>query len=291
MKKQTILLSGFATLACFVAVQGRSQTAVPLSSELIRDGVYWVKGGSGANTGIVIGRQEVLVIDAKMTAESARAVQAEIRKLTSAPVKTVVLTHSDGDHVNGLSGYAKGTRIVAHANTRKDMEAAFADPKMSSLVPYLPNETVEGHRNLDIGGVQVSLLHFGPAHTRGDLVVYLPQKRIAFLGDLVFIGRDPLIHRHKGGSSLGLVRTLKEILALDADTFVAGHAAPLKKADIQGLLSSIEEKQAKVKALIQQGRSLKEVETALGAAPAPAGKAQRRPGFVEILYQDLGGKM
>jgi glyoxylase-like metal-dependent hydrolase (beta-lactamase superfamily II) len=238
----------------------------------------------------VIGRRQVLVIDAKMNAESAQAVQAEIRKLTAAPIRTIVLTHSDGDHVNGLSGYPKDLRIVAHPNTRKDMEAAFADPKMSGLVPYLPNETVEGNSKLDIGGVQVSLLHFGPAHTQGDLVVYLPQKKIAFLGDLVFIGRDPLIHRHKGGTSLGLVRTLKEILALDADTFIAGHTAPLKKSDIQGLLSSIEEKQAKIRALIQQGRSLEEIKTAMGVAPAPSGGAQRRPGYIEILYQDLVGK-
>ncbi|MCC6861042.1 MAG: MBL fold metallo-hydrolase [Bryobacterales bacterium] len=290
MRSVSLLWLACAALWLACAAAAWPQASPPLRVERIAEGVYWMQGGSGANTGVVIGRGEAAAIDAKTDAESARAMQAEIRKLTPNPVTTLILTHSDGDHVNGLAGFPRGLRIVAHGNTRKDMESAFSDPKMGGLLPYLPNETVEGSQRLNIGGVRIELLHFGPAHTQGDLVVYLPEKKVVFLGDLAFIGRDPLIHRHKNGTSLGLVRTLKEILALDAGTFIAGHAAPLKKADLQGLLSSIQEKQAKVRSLIQQGRSLEEVRTAFGAAPAPAAGGPRRPGFIEILYQDLGGK-
>jgi len=290
MRSISLLWLACAALWLACAAAAWPQASPPLRVERIAEGVYWMQGGSGANTGVVIGRGEAAAIDAKTDAESARAMQAEIRKLTPNPVTTLILTHSDGDHVNGLAGFPKGLRIVAHGNTRKDMESAFSDPKMGGLLPYLPSETVEGSQRLNIGGVRIELLHFGPAHTQGDLVVYLPEKKVVFLGDLAFIGRDPLIHRHKNGTSLGLVRTLKEILALDAGTFIAGHAAPLKKADLQGLLSSIEEKQAKVRSLIQQGRSLEEVRTAFGAAQAPAAGGPRRPGFIEILYQDLGGK-
>jgi cyclase len=303
MSKGTTLIGSFTMIACFAglvvlpAVQ--AQTTAPskpqqqparLTVEALRDGVYWVSGGGGANTGFVIGKREVVVIDAKMTEESAKEMLAEINKLTTNPLKYVVLTHSDGDHVNGLSAFPKGLTIVAHVNTRRYMEEAFKDPKMSALVPYLPNETLAGGGPLNIEGVQVNLLYFGPAHTSGDLVVHLPDQKIAFLGDLVFVGRDPLIHRHKDGTSLGLVQTLKKILALDADTFVTGHSAPLTKADIRGVLASIEEKQAKVKALIQQGRSLDEVKKAFGLEDRPGQVTQRRPGLIEIIHQELSEK-
>ena len=271
----------------FAVAAAAQQPAVPLSVEPLKGGVYWVKGGSGANTGIIVGRKEVALIDAKMTDESARTVLAEVQKLTSNPVKYMVLTHSDGDHVNGLSGYPKGITVVAHQNARKDMEEAFKNPKMSALEPYLPAKTLAGDGSLDIDGVRVKLLYFGPAHTSGDLIVHFPDLKIAFVGDLAFIGRDPLIHRQKSGTSVGLVQVLKKILALDADTFIAGHAAPLTKADIQGLLSSIEQKQAKVKALVQEGKSLDDVKAAFAPAGAPGQGGPRFPSLAEIIYREI----
>jgi glyoxylase-like metal-dependent hydrolase (beta-lactamase superfamily II) len=261
-----------------------SVTVVP-----VRGGVYLVKGGSGANTGFIVGAKEVIVIDSKMTEESTKAVLAEIRKVTQNPIRCLILTHGDGDHVNGLSGFPKGLPIIAHATTRRDMEAAFKDPKLSALVPYLPNDTNTNGRSLNIAGARVNLLHFGPAHTSGDLVVHLPDQKLAFVGDLLFVGRDPLIHRLKGGNSFGLVQTLNKMLALDADTFLSGHADALTKADIRTLLASIEEKQAKVQALVRQGRSLEEVRAAMGvAAPPGGGTGVRFPSLIEIIYQEVG---
>ena len=169
MAKRIALVAGFVTLASLaVAVAAAVEAAsvpkpqqpqpVPLSAEPLRGGVYWVKGGSGANVGFIIGKKVVIVIDAKMTEESSRAMLVEIQKLTPNPVKYVVLTHSDGDHVNGLAGFPPGLTIVAHENTKRDMEEAFKDPKMSALLPYLPNQTVTGDRPLDIAGVRVKLL-------------------------------------------------------------------------------------------------------------------------------------
>jgi len=299
MRKRVTLSAAFAVIACLgcpAVAAGQAQPApakpqpVPLNLEPLRGGVSWVKGGSGANAGVLIGRKEVVVIDAKMTEDSARAMLAEIQKLTPSSLRYVVLTHSDGDHVNGLSAFPKGVAIVAHANTRKDMEEAFKDPKLSALQPYLPTESISGQRRLDIDGVRAELLYFGPAHTSGDLVVYLPQQKIAFVGDLAFIGRDPLIHGRKGGTSFGLVQVLKKILALDADTFISGHSEPLTKKDIQGLLSSLEERQAKVKALVLEGKSLEEIKAAFGLTETPGQPARRWPSLIEVIHQELTAK-
>ncbi len=301
MPENTSLIGAFFAFTCLgaLAVAAPSQTGpppklqpqtVPLAAVPLRGGIYWFKGGSGANTGLIIGRKEGVVIDAKMTADSAKAMLVEIKKLTPNPLRYVVLTHSDGDHVNGLAGFPSGLTIVAHANTRKDMEAAFQDAKFSALLPYLPNETLTGDRPLRIDGARVNLLYFGPAHTSGDLVVHLPAQRIAFVGDLLFVGRDPLIHGRKGGTSVGLVQNLKKMLALDADTFISGHADPLNKADIRGLLASIEEKQAKVRALIQEGKSLDQIKTTYGLTDAPGQPSQRWPSLIEIIHQELTEK-
>ncbi len=277
------------TLALVAGVAGSlaAQTApAPISVEAVRPGVYFVKGGSGANTGFVVGTKEVVLVDSKMSEEASRAVIAEVRKVTPNPIRAIVLTHGDGDHVNGLGGFPAGVPVIAHEATRRDMEAAFKDPKLSALAPYLPNDTAT--RSISIPGARIDLLHFGPAHTSGDLIVHLPQQKVAFVGDLLFVGRDPLIHRHKGGNSFGLVQTLHKMLALDADLFLSGHADPLTKADIKALAASIEDKQAKVKALVAGGRSLDEVRTAMGvAAPAAGAGAMRFPSLVEVIYQEI----
>jgi glyoxylase-like metal-dependent hydrolase (beta-lactamase superfamily II) len=278
--------NGFVLFVMAGGIVCAQQPPAGLSVVPLQGGVYLVKGGSGANTGFIVGQKEVTVIDSKMTEDSTRAVLAEIAKITPNPVRTIVLTHSDGDHVNGLSGFPKGLSILAHSATRKDMEAAFKDPKMSALAAYLPNQTFDASRTLTVDGVRIELNYFGPAHTSGDLVVYLPQQRIAFVGDLLFVGRDPLIHRQKGGTSFGLVQNLGKMLALDADSFLSGHSDPLIKADIKTLASSIEDKQAKIKALVAEGKPVEEVRSAMGVT----GAAGRFASLADIIYQELTEK-
>jgi glyoxylase-like metal-dependent hydrolase (beta-lactamase superfamily II) len=273
------------------AVQKQAPQSVPLSLVPLKGGLYMVKGGSGANGGLFIGPKEVVVIDAKMTEDATRQELAEIAKLTPLPVSAIVLTHSDGDHVNGLSGFPKGLAIYGHENTKKEMEEAFKDPKMAPLLPYLPNKTIVRSEDLAFDAVPVKLLYFEPAHTAGNIVVFFPSLKIAFIGDLAFTGRDPLIHRQKGGTSFGYARTLKKMIALDAETYIAGHSEPLAKTDLQALLASIEDHQAKVKAMIDAGKSLEDIKKAFGIEEPPAQPGRpRRPGFIEVIYLDLTEK-
>jgi len=287
MTSRMTVIVALATIGCFVFLSVTATAQTPLTAQLLRDGVYWVSGGSGANTGFLVTANEVTVIDAKMTEETAKEVLAEIGKVTSNPVSRIILTHSDGDHVNGLAGYPEGLPIIAHASTSKDMGAALQGQSGNALSEYLPTELLTADRRLNIDGLRVNLLNFGPAHTSGDLIVHLPEQRIAFVGDLVFLGRDPLIHAQKGGTSLGLVETLREMLALDADTYISGHNDPLTKDDIRGLLTSLEERQAKVQAMIEKGNSLEEVKIAFGVTESPQPGGQSRPGLIDIIYRDM----
>lgn len=114
---------------------------------------------------------------------------------------------------------------------------------------------------------------------------------MAFLGDLFFKGRDPLIHRHKNGSSFGAVKTLKEVPKLDGDTFCSGHYDVVGGSDIEELIKSYEEKQAKIKALIQEGRTLEEIKEIFGIEDRPAPPGRRRfISPVEVIYLELTEK-
>src|SRR6202020_513664 len=98
----------------------------PLSVKPLNGDVYWTQGGAGGNTGIIVGKDGVIVVDAKTTPASSKDVQAEIAKITPKPVTTAIITHSDGDHVNGLAAFPDGLTIIAQENCKKEMEAAMA---------------------------------------------------------------------------------------------------------------------------------------------------------------------
>ncbi len=286
-----VFVAGGAALArqAAPAAKPASQAPEPLSAVRIKDHLYWLKGGVMANSGFYVGTNDVTVIDVKMTPEGAKAMLAEIAKITPKPIGTIILTHSDGDHVNGLIAFPAGLRIIASENAKKEMEEAFKDEKMAAYRAYLPTVTFKSGQEFRPEGLPARLYSFGPAHTSGDTVVFFPQERTAFVGDLVFLGRDPLVHRQKGGTSFGLVRSLESILKLEADVFISGHNDPETKAEIRGELISIQDKQAKIKDMIAAGKTLADIQGAFGIEEPPAG-GRRWPSLVEVIYLDITEK-
>ena len=282
------VLSTFASTCVALSQASSSQPSQqppPLSVQQVKGNIYEVKGGSGANAGFFIGDKEVLVVDAKMTPESAKEMLAQINRLTSNPIVYVALTHSDGDHVNGLTGFPNSIRIIAHQETRKYMEEAFQEP---AQIAFLPQITFSQELDLYSGKEKIRFLYFGPAHTSGDAVIYFPEEKVAFVGDLLFLGRDPLIHRNKNGNSFGVVKNLKAILELDVDTFVHGHGDLAGRSDVEDLIKSIEEKQQKIKSLISEGKSLEEIKSIFKVEERPAQPGKPRwMSLVEVIYLEL----
>lgn len=262
--------------------------ATTVTSQKLTSNIYMVRGGV-ANTGFVIGDKGVLVIDANMNAEGTKLTLDEIRKQTSLTVTELILTHSDGDHVNGIGGFPKGIEIISQEQAKREMEAAFKAPELKSLQAYLPGKTFTDKMDLLFGSEKIQLLYFGPSHTSGDAVVFFPVEKLAFVGDLIFKGQDPIIHTEKGGSSTGILQTLKALLDLDADRYIPGHNDVLSKSDIGAEIKNIEDKQSKIKQMIKEGKTLAEVKTALGTVDQPAGNI-RFPSLVEIIYNEFSSK-
>lgn len=267
----------------------------PLMVHQLKPNVYWVEGGGG-NSGVIVGDNGVIVVDAKTTPASGKELLDDIAKITQKPVTTVILTHSDGDHVNGLASFPAGITIIAHENNKAEQEKALAaGGRGAPPAGHLPTKVIAKNKeSLKIDGVKVQVLHWAPAHTSGDLVVYLPDEKIVFTGDIIATQLpDPLIHLEKNGSSEGWITTAKGIVALNADQFVPGHGDVLMKAAIDKRLTDAEAKRAKIKELVAQGKSLDEIKAAVGDQPPAQGRGGRGPAFAsftEVVYRELTKK-
>jgi cyclase len=267
------------------------QQPPPLSVKQLKPDVYWTQGGAGGNTGIILGKDGVIVIDAKTTAVSAKDMLAEIAKITPKPVTTVILTHSDGDHVNGLAAFPAGLTIISQENCKKEMEAS-ASSRNPAPQDRLPNKTVANKENVTINGVKLTLLHYTNAHTSGDLMVYLPEEKIVFTGDIIATNQPyTLIHAEKNGSSEGWIQTVKGLTGLNADTYVPGHGDLQTKAEVQQRLTKVQARREEIKKLVAQGKSLDQVKQALGETDTPpAPGAPQFASFTTVVYNELTKK-
>lgn len=278
--------------------QGQPQ---PLKVMPVKDNVYWTQGGVGSNTGIIVGTDGVILFDPKGSPDSGKDVLAEVAKITKLPVTTVIISHSNPDHTKGLPAYPPGTQIIAQQNAAKDIEAltfymtwtGMGGDRAGSDKPYLPTQTVDTRSVLKINGVNMILLHWAPAHTNGDLVLYLPDQKVAFTGDLFGAG----IHLENNGSSEGMIESLRGLIALDCDTYVRGHAPIGTKADMQKTLDDLVTRRTKIVGLYESGKSLEEAEAAMGEKVVPRAaawmpglkpfRAGRDMNFTEIVYDEM----
>lgn len=296
------LALGAATLAAVVSFDGlaRAQqqqqpvTVTPVTVMKITDNVYWARGGAGSNDGIIVGAPGVIVVDTKTTLDSEREVIAEIAKITPEPVNTAIVTHSDGDHVNGLAAFPSGLTIIAQENCKKEMEAS-ASSRNPAPQDRLPTKTYDKRDHLTIDGVHIRLYHWAPGHTSGDTVVYLPDRKIVFGGDLLVTNRpDTTIHLEKHGSAAGWITNVKGMLALDSDTYLTGHGDRMTKADVQKKLDFIQGKYDKIKAMVAQGKSLDEIKTSFGEPTGPrppnANGTPSAATLTEVIYKEVSKK-
>lgn len=253
----------FIIISILAIAPAIAQDAVSLLK--LADNLYEIRGGRGANGGLFIGDDGVMVIDSKMDRESVDQTLAEIRKLTDKPIRFLVNTHSDGDHVNGNPYFPESVTIVAHENCREEFFLPGRDGSPSmwltpDLMPYMPQVTFNDRLDLYLGRDKVELWYFGIGHTSGDIVVYFPERKVAFIGDQIFMNRVPLIHLHKGGNSHSSVRYLEKMLeTLDAEKFSSGHSDMVGREEISGYINEMKARQSAVTAMIEKSYSLEQV--------------------------------
>ena len=283
MKKLNISVLAAAAALSASAAFAQAPAIQPVMMKQLKPDVWAGLGGSGGNSTIYVGKTGVIVVDAKQTEAGAKDLLAEIAKITPKPVTTVFLTHSDGDHVNGLVAYPASVKVIAHENNKKEQEAAIAAGGRGAPPPdRLPSQVVAKNKETTtIDGVKLELYHWGPAHTSGDLIVYNPQEKVVSTGDIVVTNRaddNPNIHMDKNGSVEGWMANVKGMVGLNADYYVTGHGDVLMKADLQRKLTAVTERRNKIAAMVKQGKSLEEIKSALPDSPAPGARGSRAAG-------------
>lgn len=211
--------------------------------EEVADGVFAFTAAGDPNVGAVVGRDGVLCVDARATPTHAREWLAALRQITDLPVRYLLLTHYHAVRVLGASAF-DASLIVAHEGTRRlidergdaDFESeARRFPRLFRDVDSVPGLTHPGvtftnEMRVDLGGREVVLRHLGRGHTEGDAVVWLPQERVLFAGDLVEAAATP----YCGDAFLGDWRrvTLDRVAALDARTLIPGRGPTVSGARV-----------------------------------------------------------
>ncbi len=209
--------------------------AVDVRFHAVAPGVYAFIGEKGgrthaneglnANIGLVVTPAGALLVDSGASFQGAQQIHDAVKRVTPQPVKWVINTGGQ-DHRWLGNGYfiAQGAEVIAHANARADMLARGGDhvaslrgelkEKLDGTVPTLPTRWLTGNdETLNLGGTVVEVKHRQGAHTPGDVMVWLPQHRLVFSGDTVYVDRMlgviPVSHTGRWLASFAALEALK----------------------------------------------------------------------------------
>jgi glyoxylase-like metal-dependent hydrolase (beta-lactamase superfamily II) len=252
--------------------------------EELAPGVYAYTAQGDPNVGCVIGTDAILAIEARATPLMAQRWIDVVRTVTDLPFGDLVLTHYHAVRVLGASAFG-ARRIVTTRRTADLIEERGAQdwaseqarmPRLfegAETIPGLtrPTDTFEDELKLDLGNRIVELRYLGRGHTSGDLVVWLPEERICFAGDLVEARAAP----YMGDAHIGDWRTstLDRVAALGAQQMVGGRGPVVRGeavgtaiTDTRSFLSAVLDG---ARAVRDRGRTPREAYRATHAALAP----------------------
>jgi cyclase len=217
-----------------------------------------------SNAGLIVDGEANLLVDTLFDLKLTREMLDTMRDAvpSAREIRKLVNTHANGDHTFGNQLVAQAEIIAAQSTVEEMVErppSVLADLvrdraqlgeggrflyevmgrhfTFDDIVYTLPTRTFEDEMTLKIGDKTVELLHVGPAHTRGDTLVYLPQDRVVYAGDVLFVGGHPVIWAGPVGN---WIKACDRILAWDVEVVVPGHGAITDKAGVRHFKNYLE---------------------------------------------------
>ncbi|GAA0456798.1 MBL fold metallo-hydrolase [Actinoplanes capillaceus] len=269
----------------------------------LADGVYaYIQPAGGwmvNNCGVIAdGAGTAVLVDTTSTERRNRAVLAEVAKVSSGAPWAVVNTHHHPDHTYGNGFLPAQTLVIGHDKCRDEVLAAgleatrvITSPDYGNLVLRPPNVTFSDRMTLHLDSFGVELQHVGRAHTSNDVVVWLPEQRVLFAGDLAFAGGQPFLLE---GSVAGFKQAIAHMRALAPEVLAPGHG-PVCRGDEVGVL--LDDLDAYVSYVAEvAGASVKEGLTPLEAAVKHRdnrfkdwAETERFVGNLHRAYSELNG--
>jgi cyclase len=222
----TILLAAAGWLALPATGQANS-----LSIQPVAPGVWAVIGErGGANAGFILTRDGVVVVDSEINPRAAEVMLRAIRKVTAEPILYLINTHAHGDHTFADHVFHPTKGIIAHERTKVALKNRGAQmlreyPKIvgagnaAGAKVTLPTLTFTDQMTLPVAGRTILLRYLGIGHTVGDIVVWLPNERVLFTGDLVYVNQLPWLGE---GETREWLNTLDRMKTLPYEHIVPG---------------------------------------------------------------------
>ena len=300
-----LILTAFLLSGASLLAQGQQAgDFTPTLIEIV-PGVYAYEGGLElrdeeeillVNSLVVVTDEGILIADGQPTPDAGRKMLNEIRKVTRQPVRFVVNSSPHGDHSGSNRAFPNAV-ILSHVNARRAIAESGERLSDENTETRLPEAVYSRHMTVHLGDKRIELHHFGPGHTDGDTVVYLPDDGVAFLSELYFNGVFASLAE---GYSDEHLATLNEIMKLEATWFLPGHgfisgqSSEQLRAGLDRYYQNIRSIHEVVRRHVRQGDSL---ETTLARVDEELGEFARLPfyGFLKErtitgVYQALSGR-
>jgi cyclase len=236
-----------------------------------------------ANAGFIITPQGVVVIDTTNTPFNARSMLYEIRRRTDLPVRFVIDTGASPDAMLGNEAFVDFEPTILATSTAATlirryeselpgrMEASWMlKVSMRGIHPTPPGETFDGTLALPIPNPQIKLISLGDNDSPGEAVVYLPQLKVLFLGDLFENGYIPQMD---SGNIQNWIATLRKVESWDVDIFVPRHGPPGGRQQVEQFRRFLEWLLSQVQSRVRQGKTEQQIENELVPFPGYAWRA------------------
>jgi len=214
---------------------------------------YISENDASANSTFLVSDRGILVVDTGLNVQEGRRLLEEIRKVSQAPVRWIVNTHYHPDHRGGNNVVGPDAVVISTAFTRTKQESK---ETQSAL-----NETL-GAKGLTlyVGSHEVRIYHPGPAHTRGDAVVYFPDQRALATGDLFLTNSCPAMD---DGDMENWIAALEQMLALPVEHIVPGHFEVATRTELQRFHDYLASLRDQVARMYGKGMTLQQVQSKL----------------------------
>lgn len=191
--------------------------------------------GNNSTHGVIITKEGVILIDSGASYLGAKQIHKTIKKLTNKPIKIVINTGGQDHRWLGNDYFVKlGARTISSSKAKEDQKirADYHITRLGSLIgeslkntkPVFASEVFNNNKIIELGGVKLELYYFGPAHTTGDIFVWMPDKSIMFTGDIVFNNRMLGIGPAKNFQSW--IKVFEKMASFKPKHIIPGHGKP-----------------------------------------------------------------
>lgn len=233
---RSICLVGVMTLAFTVPAgaqgrggRGRGGQNAPLTTVMIKPGLYMVPGG-GATSLFRVTDDGIVVVNAKQRNEDTyNEFIGQIRTVSDKPIRYAIVGDVHQDKSGGTEFFTRdGVQVIAHVNEKAGLETY----TNANGTPAPPDVTYDREYPVSLGGAEVAhVYYFGRASTNGDSITYFPDLGVVSMGDVFQGGMN--CDYAQGGSMIEWPKTLDAVLALDFDTVIPNRGDPATRADLE----------------------------------------------------------